>query len=556
MRTCVPTRNIILVCFFSCLSLYTYGQSCDCPAITSCGTCQGGLISLTLRYTGGTPQNITAEDQVATVFTGVINPGATFSFVGSIPNEKFVGPDVELTVGGSLNATIPSICGSVFVGNTYGDFVIVDADSKTGGPLCCSAASMETVAPQITGCPSNVTVNLPPSACTVAGGWTPPLATDNCSVTSFLTDVEPTDPLPVGPTTVTYTATDKYGNTATCSFDVTVVDNTAPIISACPADIVIEASSCDQAVSWTPPDASDNCSVTLTSTHEAGDVFEPGTTTITYTATDPSGNVATCSFNVTVEDTSAPVFSNCPSNITIDSGTACDAVVSWTRPVANDNCSVTLTSTHEPGNTFAIGTSTITYTATDESGNSSTCSFQVTVATTVAPAVTGCPDDITVHTFDEAVLVSWTPPEATAVCGTLVSDASHSPDTEFEAGNSEVVYEFNDGTGNGSVCAFNVNVIRDEISFEVAKVITPNGDGINDTWWVTNIEKFKDNSVLIVDRWGSRIYKSSGYDNIDVQWNAAGPGGGRVPIGTYFYTIEVKTNDRVVRDSGFVEVVY
>jgi gliding motility-associated-like protein len=611
------------------------GQSCDCPAVTTCGTCSGGLLSLTLRYTGSTAETITAEDQIATVFSGVVNPNTTFSFVGSIPNEKFVGTNISLTVGGLANATIPSICGSVFIGNVYGNFVIVEASSKTGGPLCCSPASMETTPPQITGCPANFAVDLPAAACQVAGGWTPPIATDNCTVESFDSAHGPTDLLDIGVTTVTYTAIDKYGNSSRCSFDVTVSDNTMPDISSCPADITIEAeSSCQSVVSWTPPTASDNCSVTLSESHSPGSVFVLGTTTVSYTASDPAGNTTTCSFNVVVTDTTVPLIAGCPGDITIEAGSSCQSVVSWTPPTATDNCSATMSeshspgsvfalgtttvsytatdptgnittcsfnvtvrdttvpvitgcpadisissaacdgiaswtpptatdnctatllSSHQPGNTFPVGTTTVTYTAADSKGNTSTCSFKVIVQGGEAPTITGCPDAVTVHTFYESVIVNWEPPQATATCGSLVSNISHQPGTPFTAGITEVSYKFTDGTTKESTCAFNITVIKDEISFEVSNVVTPNGDGINDTWWVTNIEKFTENSVVVVDRWGNRIYHSNGYDNATVQWAGLGPNGSRVPVGTYFYTIEVRASNSVVRDSGFVEVIY
>src|SRR5690606_28986248 len=120
----------------------------------------------------------------------------------------------------------------------------------------------------------------------------------------------------IGTTTVTYTATDGAGNTATCSFDVTVVDTEVPVIANCPTDITLstDASSCDAVVTWTAPTASDNCSVSLSSSHNSGAVFPIGTTTVTYTATDGAGNTATCSFNVTVVDTEAPTVNVCPND--------------------------------------------------------------------------------------------------------------------------------------------------------------------------------------------------------------------------------------------------
>jgi hypothetical protein len=130
-------------------------------------------------------------------------------------------------------------------------------------------------------------------------------------------------------------------------------------------------------VNYDLPTATDNCgtpSVQLISGPASGAVFPLGTTTVTYRATDASGNTADCSFTVTVTenaDTEDPVISNCPANISVsnDAGN-CGAIVSWTPPTASDNSgSVNLTSNFEPGSFFPVGTTLVTYTATDAAGN-------------------------------------------------------------------------------------------------------------------------------------------------------------------------------------------
>ena len=77
-----------------------------------------------------------------------------------------------------------------------------------------------------------------------------------------------------------------------------------PVISGMPANMNqnTDANSATAAVSWTPPTTTDNSgqAVSLTSTHNPGDLFSIGTTTVTYTATDPYSNEATASFTVTV----------------------------------------------------------------------------------------------------------------------------------------------------------------------------------------------------------------------------------------------------------------
>ncbi|MFZ5939423.1 MAG: HYR domain-containing protein [Bacteroidota bacterium] len=83
---------------------------------------------------------------------------------------------------------------------------------------------------------------------------------------------------------------------------------------------------------------------------------------------------------VPVVDAINPTIDNCPSDITADLYTGTAVEVSWTEPTASDNSgTVELTSTHQPGDQFAPGTTTVTYTATDAAGNTASCSFDVTV---------------------------------------------------------------------------------------------------------------------------------------------------------------------------------
>ena len=70
----------------------------------------------------------------------------------------------------------------------------------------------------------------------------------------------------------------------------------------------------------------------------SGSAFPVGITTNSYLATDGSGNTSACNFNVTVLDTQYPVFTSCPSNVSVN--IACTSnVVSWATPTATDNCS-------------------------------------------------------------------------------------------------------------------------------------------------------------------------------------------------------------------------
>ena len=131
----------------------------------------------------------------------------------------------------------------------------------------------------------------------------------------------------------------------------------------------------------------DNCAaptvtVSDSSNNGAGSSASPLVITRTFTATDAAGNTASDSQTITVIDSTPPVIS-CPANIVVNlplNSTATSMAVSYAAPTASDNCSSpTVTTDIASGSVFSVGTTTITATATDDKGNSSTCQFTVTV---------------------------------------------------------------------------------------------------------------------------------------------------------------------------------
>ena len=144
-----------------------------------------------------------------------------------------------------------------------------------------------------------------------------------------------------------------------------------------------------------------------------GGFFPVGVTTNTFRATDAVGNTNTCSFTVTVNDVQAPT-ATCPANITklTDVG-FCYATVVVPNPTTSDNCAVTqitwaitgATTASSPATginyvgtrqfnlngTTGTGVSTVTYTVKDAAGNTTTCSFNVTVNDGWIPAISAQP---------------------------------------------------------------------------------------------------------------------------------------------------------------------
>src|SRR5258706_10634881 len=111
----------------------------------------------------------------------------------------------------------------------------------------------------------------------------------------------------------------------------------------------------------------------MSSSPASGSSFPVGTTTVTSTARDSSGNSGTCSFTVTVTDAVPPAIT-CSSNRVVSAAQGtCGSNVTFVV-AATDNCpGVTMSSSPASGSSFPVGTTTVTSTATDANGNSATC---------------------------------------------------------------------------------------------------------------------------------------------------------------------------------------
>ncbi|MEO6403989.1 MAG: SBBP repeat-containing protein [Ferruginibacter sp.] len=164
----------------------------------------------------------------------------------------------------------------------------------------------------------------------------------------------------------------------------------------CPPNITVnnDAGKCNAVVNFNPVTYSGDCGSSFTYSHNTGSEFPVGTTTVTATS-DATG--ATCSFTITVVDNQLPVFTNCPASKTASTSPnvcyATAASLNAGTATATDNCSVTVTGVRSDGLSlsanFLPGTTTITWTAVDASGNSATCIQTITVVDDQFPVITG-----------------------------------------------------------------------------------------------------------------------------------------------------------------------
>src|SRR6266545_1064289 len=207
-----------------------------------------------------------------------------------------------------VNAGTPSTPYSVTVSG-------LSASAPPGGGVCQTCA--------ITA-PANITVANDPNQCGAVVNFPAPITSGTCGIVG----VSPASGsfFPVGTTTVNITTT--AGTTA--SFTVTVNDTQPPTIT-CPANIVVQtAPNATSAVVNFAATGSDNCPASVLSySPPSGSIFPLGTTIVTATNTDASGNTATCTFNVTVNQPQTIQFNAAALNVP-ESGSAINLIVTRT----------------------------------------------------------------------------------------------------------------------------------------------------------------------------------------------------------------------------------
>ena len=254
----------------------------------------------------------------------------------------------------------------------------------------------DTTDPVLSGVPGDITVecdNVPAAAS--------PTATDNCDADVEITysEVRTDGNCPDNYTlTRTWTATDNCGNASTQTQVITIQDTTDPVLSGVPGDITVE---CDNVPAAASPTATDNCDadveITYSEVRTDGNCPDNYTLTRTWTATDNCGNASTQTQVITIQDTTDPVLSGVPGDITVE----CDNVPAAASPTATDNCDadveITYSEVRTDGNCPDNYTLTRTWTATDNCGNASTQTQVITIQDTTDPVLSGVPGDITVE---------------------------------------------------------------------------------------------------------------------------------------------------------------
>ena len=298
-------------------------------------------------------------------------------------------------------------------------------------------------------------------------------ATDNCDLSLDITQSPVAGTIVSGYTNpVTLSATDNLGNISEVTFNVSVTDNTNPVISSTHSDQTLDFNeNCEGILPDYTGDviANDNCDINLDISQSpvAGTAITGLSNEVVLIASDDAGNFADVSFNVEVSDNTDPIIISVHNDDTLDADASFEATIpDYTLDVvATDNCDTYLDITQNPlpGTIISGSLNIITLTAIDDAANFTQTTFNVEVADLSPPVISSTHSDQAVSDEGncEATLADYTVSVlATDICDPSL-DVTQTPvaGTKIQGSTNNITLTVTDNAGNFAAVSFNVEVI-------------------------------------------------------------------------------------------------
>jgi gliding motility-associated-like protein len=138
------------------------------------------------------------------------------------------------------------------------------------------------------------------------------------------------------------------------------------------------------------------------------------------------------------------------------------------------------------------------------------------------------------------VSYQWTP--STGLNDTTIEDPVASPSVTTRY--TLVVIDENHCEASGSIQV----TVSGRAKIQVPNAFSPNGDGINDVWVITNLSIYPGATLDVYNRYGQLVFHTQNYNK---PWDGT-YNGKPLPVGTYYYIIDPKNNEKKI--AGYVDI--
>jgi HYR domain-containing protein len=362
----------------------------NCTTTDAAGNSSAAGFTVTVNPFDTTPPTINVPANVVAQATGPGGADVGYLVTFSDPDDPVASSGCSPGAGSTfpLGATTVSCTATDSKGNNAGQSFTVTVEDTSGPTIADVPGSMSLDATSSAG--ASVSYGSPTANDAVDGAR--PVNCVPASGSIF----------PVGTTTVNCSASDSRNNASSASFSVSVnADTTAPALTAVPGDIIREANGpAGSVATYALPSATDNLDVgplLVTCLPASGSTFALGTATVGCGAVDSAGNTGAATFTVTVTDTTKPVLT-VPADrsvyATSEGGIASsDPAVSafLGGATASDIVDKTLAIANDAPASLPVGTTTVTFTVTDDAGNTATASAKLMVLPKPSEGTTPAP---------------------------------------------------------------------------------------------------------------------------------------------------------------------
>lgn len=561
----------------------------DFDASTALGNCEletTSIISFVANDACGLTNNCTSNLTIQSNRIPTVSCPSQLNFECGIDDTVTINDWLNLAMGQDAdNNSLPvdnnfdfAIFNTLTCGDTLNVTFTVNDNCNFSVDCNTNIVIEDTTTPDIN-CPAPLTINSADSNIeTAINNWINiTAATDNCGNTIIQNNFDITNfDVCSSPTliNVTFEAVDECGLSSTCNSDLSI-NKSIPTIS-CPVDLILECgisntqidtdilASINQTIAI---DNAGNAIAQIANDFISGSFINTcqSSQQITLSIVDNCNQEASCSFNVDINDTTAPEI-NCPGSITIDIKEVDiqEQIDTWLNSSsATESClgfSIT--------NDYNIDLSAIDcasfvdvlFTATDDCNNSSTCNNNITFINDNDIQI-NCPDpiqvqcsdfsSITIDSFLNEVIV--TSQDTFIITNDYSAPSLNCLNLEVQ----DITFEAEDVCNNSNFCTTRITYIPDGQAY-IPNTFSPNNDGNNDYFTVFTNEFIQNiASMQIFSRWGEMVFSKTDFmPNVEEEgWDGRYNGTNAV-IGVYVYQIEIEdTKGNTLLETGSLQLI-